>query len=204
MLRIIGFNKLIIRNCFLENQMRVIAGQYRGRILKSPSDSKTRPTSDRLRETLFNILSPRIDDETRVLDLCAGTGAVGIEALSRGANYATFVDKSRKMCGLIEQNLDNLKIPEEQTEVFHISAEDFLRRSEEKVWDIIYFDPPYESDYLDVLQYFADEHKSYLSAGGVLIVEHSSKVLMPDLIGDLRRWRLLKQGDSSLSFFEKS
>ena len=87
--------------------MRVIAGIYRGRILKSPADNKTRPTSDRLRETLFNILAPRIDEETRFLDLCAGTGAMGIEALSRGAAHVTFVDRSRRACALIEESLDN-------------------------------------------------------------------------------------------------
>ena len=78
--------------------MRIIAGEYRGRVLKSPPDNRTRPTSDRLRETIFNILAPRIDEETRVLDLCAGTGAIGIEALSRGAGFVTFVDKSRRAC----------------------------------------------------------------------------------------------------------
>ena len=81
--------------------MRVIAGIYRGRVLKSPPDNKTRPTSDRLRETLFNVLAPRIDEETRFLDLCAGTGAIGIEALSRGAAFVTFVDKSKKSLSLI-------------------------------------------------------------------------------------------------------
>lgn len=184
--------------------MRIIAGQYRGRVLKSPPDNKTRPTSDRLRETLFNILSPRIDGETRVLDLCAGTGAVGIEALSRGAGYTTFVDKSRKICAVIEENLDLLKIPEEQTEIFNNSAEDFLRRNEDKSWDIIFFDPPYENNYFDVLQYFSDEKPRFLSNEGILIVEHSTKALIPDQIGELRRWRLLKQGDSSLSFYENA
>jgi 16S rRNA (guanine(966)-N(2))-methyltransferase RsmD len=91
--------------------MRVIAGVYRGRTLKSPADTKTRPTSDRLRETLFNVLAPRIDDSTRFLDLCAGTGAIGIEAISRGASFVTFVDKSRKACALIEDNLEHLSIP---------------------------------------------------------------------------------------------
>lgn len=182
--------------------MRIIAGQYRGRVLKSPPDNKTRPTSDRLRETLFNILAPRIDSESRILDLCAGTGAIGIEALSRGAGYATFVDKSRKMCGIIEENLDLLKIPEDQTEVFNSEADDFLRRNEEKIWNIIFFDPPYESNYFDVLQYFSGEKTPFLSDGGILIVEHATKALMPDEIGTLRRWRVLKQGDSSLSFYE--
>lgn len=184
--------------------MRIIAGKYRGRILKSPPDGKTRPTSDRLRETLFNILAARIDDEARILDLCAGTGAVGIEALSRGANHAVFVDKSRKMCGLIEGNLDLLKIPEDQTEIIQSSAEDFLRRNTEKVWNIIYFDPPYASNYFDVLQHFNSDKILFLTEDGLLIVEHPTKVVMPDLIGELRRWRLLKQGDSSLSFYENN
>src|SRR5216684_3217088 len=92
--------------------MRIIAGKYRGRKLKSPPSLQTRPTSDRLRETLFNILAPRING-ARFLDLCAGSGAVGIEALSRGAAHATFVDRSRKMCGLIEANLEALDVSQD-------------------------------------------------------------------------------------------
>ena len=84
--------------CFF---MRVISGIYGGRKLKRPADNRTRPTSDRLRETLFNIIGPSINNGTRFLDLCAGTGAIGIEALSRGAGYAGFVDRARKNCALI-------------------------------------------------------------------------------------------------------
>lgn len=182
--------------------MRIIAGKYRGRILKSPPDGKTRPTSDRLRETLFNILNPSIDDKTRFLDLCAGSGAVGIEALSRGAKYAAFVDISRKMCALVEENLDLLEIPEEQTEVVQSNAEKYLARSAE-TFDIVYFDPPYSDDYLDVLRKFAGENSTLLSAEGILIAEHHAKQNLPDLLGELRRWRLLKQGDSCLSFYER-
>src|SRR6185436_4351978 len=101
--------------------MRIIAGKYRGRRLKSPPDSRTRPTSDRLRETLFNVLASRIQG-ARFLDLCAGTGAVGIEALSRGAEHVTFVDQSRKMCGLIEANLNALKIDDDEIEVVAAEA----------------------------------------------------------------------------------
>src|SRR5215210_8655416 len=120
--------------------MRIIAGQYRGRVLKSPPSMNVRPTSDRLRETLFNVLAPRIQD-ARFLDLCAGSGAVGIEALSRGAGHVTFVDRSRKMCGLIESNLDLCRVPEELTEVVLGEAADFLRRaaarsSADAAWDI--------------------------------------------------------------------
>jgi 16S rRNA (guanine(966)-N(2))-methyltransferase RsmD len=184
--------------------MRIIAGEYRGRVLKSPSDSKTRPTSDRLRETLFNILNPRIDGQTRFLDLCAGTGAIGIEAISRGAEFAAFVDKSRRACALIEENLDHLKIPEGQTEVFCNTAENFVRRETKKSFDIVFYDPPYENNYLVFLHEFDENAANLLSGDGVLIVEHHAKKTLPDLIGELRRWRILKQGETHLSFYEKS
>ncbi len=184
--------------------MRIIAGEYRGRILKSPSGIKTRPTSDRLRETLFNILTPRIDEQTRFLDLCAGTGAIGIEAVSRGANFVAFVDKSRRACALIEENLDLLKIPENQTEVFCNTAENFVQREQKETWDIVFFDPPYQSDYLIFLREFAENDENLLSDEGVLIVEHHSKNVLPDAIFNLRRWRILKQGETHVSFYERN
>jgi 16S rRNA (guanine(966)-N(2))-methyltransferase RsmD len=164
-----------------------------------------RPTSDRLRETLFNVLAPRIEG-TRFLDLCAGSGAVGIEALSRGAAHATFVDKSRKMCGLIEANLDLCGVPEDETEVVLAEASEFLRRAvareDDKRWDIAFFDPPYAIDYLPVLAAFGSG--SILAAEtGVLVVEHHHKNEMKDEVGAIRRWRILKQGDSCLSFYEQ-
>ena len=183
--------------------MRVIAGEYRGRVLKSPPDHKTRPTSDRLRETLFNILSPTIDDTTRFLDLCAGTGAIGIEALSRGAAFAAFVDKSRRACALIEENLDLLKVPEEQTEVFCHTAENFVQRAQKQAWDIVFFDPPYKNNYGVFLHEFDENIANLLSEDGILIVEHHAKTTLPDLIGEMRRWRILKQGETQLSFYEK-
>ena len=123
--------------------MRVIAGKFRGRRLKSPPGAQTRPTSDRLRETLFNILAPRLQG-ARFLDLCAGTGAVGIEALSRGASHITFVDQSRKMCGLIEANLTSLGVEADQYEIVVSEAFDYLRRRLMKApeFDIVFFDPP--------------------------------------------------------------
>ena len=183
--------------------MRVIAGEYRGRILKSPANIKTRPTSDRLRETLFNILQPRIDDETRFLDLCAGTGAIGIEAISRGAEFAAFVDKSRRACALIEQNLDVLKIPEEQTEVFCDEAEKFITRELSSQWDIAFFDPPYQTDYSIFLYKFGENASKLFRENGILIVEHHAKNLLPDAIAEIRRWRILKQGETQLSFYER-
>jgi 16S rRNA (guanine966-N2)-methyltransferase len=170
--------------------MRIIAGAYKGRNLKSPPSMQVRPTSDRLRETLFNIIAPRIED-ARFLDLCAGSGAVGIEALSRGARHVTFVDRSRKSCQLIESNVKLCRIPEEQYEIYQTTAEDFLRDSSEP-WDIVFFDPPYKEDYLRTLS---------LLDHGLVIVEHHHKNPLPETIGKLVRTRILKQGDSSLSFY---
>ncbi|MEO6655084.1 MAG: 16S rRNA (guanine(966)-N(2))-methyltransferase RsmD [Pyrinomonadaceae bacterium] len=182
--------------------MRVISGVYRGRVLKSPADNRTRPTSDRLRETLFNVLSPRIDEGTRFLDLCAGTGAIGIEALSRGAEFVTFVDRSKRSCALIEENLDKLDVAESSTEIFGLDADNFTGRQHPLGWDIAFFDPPYDSDYSLVLHEFG-YNKALLNDGGVLVVEHHTKKHMPDEVGSLRRWRLLKQGETSLSFYER-
>ena len=186
--------------------MRIIAGKFRGRKLKGPPSLQTRPTSDRLRETLFNILAPRIEG-TRFLDLCAGTGAVGIEALSRGAARVTFVDQSRKMCGLIEANLGAFEIGEEEIEIVTAEASDVLRRRIRKraeSFDIIFFDPPYAADHEAVLDYIGEHAPELLAKAGVLIVEHDKKKELREKSGELKRYRVVKQGDSSLSFFERS
>jgi 16S rRNA (guanine(966)-N(2))-methyltransferase RsmD len=162
-----------------------------------------RPTSDRLRETLFNVIAPRIEG-ARFLDLCAGSGAVGIEALSRGASDVTFVDKSRKMCALVEANLDLCRVPEEQTKVIQDEAEAYLSRSRKRNaagWDIVFFDPPYASNYLQVLEQLGDTTGKLLVQEGLLIVEHHHKNGLPDELGSIIRSRTLKQGDSALSFF---
>ena len=163
---------------------------------------QVRPTSDRLRETLFNVIAPRIAG-TRFLDLCAGSGAVGIEALSRGAGHVTFVDRSRKMCGLTEANLDLCRVPEDLTEVVLSEAAEFLRRAAARgghSWDIAFFDPPYAIDYAPVLSAFGAGQ--LLADDGLLIVEHHHKNELKDEVGAIRRWRILKQGDSCLSFYE--
>lgn len=172
--------------------------------MKSPSDNKTRPTSDRLRETLFNVLAPRIGEDSRFLDLCAGTGAIGIESLSRGAGFTTFVDKSRRACALIEENLDLLEIPEDQTEIVCLAAESFTSRAYDPGWDIVFFDPPYSSDYLKALFGMGRDENNIINEDGLLVVEHHSKLTLPDAVGGIRRWRLLKQGETSLSFYERN
>jgi len=139
------------------------------------------------------------------LDLCAGSGAVGLEALSREAAYATFVDRSRKMCGLIEANLDMCRVPEEQTDVYNSEASDFLHQAVTRkipAWDIIFFDPPYKDNYLRVLEFLNSHAVELLNADGLLVVEHYYKNHLPESIGKLQRTRMLKQGDSALSFYK--
>jgi 16S rRNA (guanine966-N2)-methyltransferase len=192
--------------------VRIIAGKYRGRNLKSPPSLEVRPTSDRLRETLFNVIAPRIEG-ARFLDLCAGSGAVGIEALSRGAAHVTFVDRSRKMAALIEANLELCKVATEDRQVVHAEATDYLRLAlrhgrkthgggKVEPWDIVFFDPPYATDCLPTLKTFGAESPSLLTENGLVIVEHHHKNELPDELGGLRRFRVLKQGDSALSFYE--
>lgn len=183
--------------------MRIIAGKYRGRKLKSPPSLQTRPTSDRLRETLFNILAPRISG-ARFLDLCAGSGAVGIEALSRGAAHVTFVDRSRKMYALIETNLKELKVSDDESEVVSKEALEFLKRQMKnagEAFGIVFFDPPYAMDYEAVLYYIGEQATRVLAEGGVIIVEHHRKKDLKEEVGGLKRYRMLKQGDSCLSFY---
>lgn len=183
--------------------MRVIAGKYKGRNLKSPPSMQVRPTSDRLRETLFNVIARRIHD-SRFLDLCSGSGAIGIEALSRDAVHVTFVDRSKKMVGLINANLELCRISHDEAEVVTSEAAEFLRAAVKRqpgLWDIIFFDPPYAENYLAVLDLIGSQTTGLLSESGLLIVEHHHKNQLPDEIGNLRRARILKQGDSALSFY---
>jgi 16S rRNA (guanine966-N2)-methyltransferase len=191
----------------LGNLLRIISGKFRGRKLKSPPSLEVRPTSDRLRETLFNVIAPRIAG-ARFLDVCAGSGAVGIEAISRGASHVTFVDSSRAMCTLIKSNLELCRIERGESDVIQSEALDYLRRfvakqpDSGKPWDIVFFDPPYATDHSPVLDIFGARPSSLLTETGLLIVEHQHKNELPEETGSLVRYRILKQGDSALSFYE--
>ncbi len=162
-----------------------------------------RPTSDRLRETLFNVLAPRIYD-ARFLDLCAGSGAVGIEALSRGAAHVTFVERSRKTCALIRSNLALCDVLKQEAKVLESPALDFLQRAAvrgSEPWNIAFFDPPYATDNLPVLELLGRYAAALLAEDGSLVVEHHDKNILVKEVGELRRQRILKQGDSVLSFY---
>ena len=143
------------------------------------------------------------------LDLCAGSGAVGIEALSRGARHATFVDQSRTMCALVKSNLDLCKIDESEGAVVQSEAQEYLRNAIAQqpgasAFDIVFFDPPYANDYLPILESLGAHASSLFTANGLLIIEHHHKNELKDKVGSIIRSRVLKQGDSALSFYQQA
>ena len=181
--------------------MRIIAGIYRGRRLRTLAGSMTRPTSDRLRETLFNILTPWIDG-SRFLDICAGSGAVGIEALSRGASEVTFIEKSRDACAVIEANLNTVGAAGRATiERRSASAALNVLEQESRQFDIAYFDPPYSSEmYHDVLERLGSG--TVIARSSIVVVEHRARNSPHAEYYQLHRFRELKQGESALAFYE--
>ncbi|MCA1556985.1 MAG: 16S rRNA (guanine(966)-N(2))-methyltransferase RsmD [Acidobacteria bacterium] len=184
--------------------MHVLSGKYRRRFLQSCASERVRPTARRLRETLFEFLSFRVDG-ARFLDLCAGSGAVGIEALSRGASHVTFVDRSPRMCGYIESNLEACGVPEGCAEIWMSDAEHFMRRAlreRERTWDIAFFDPPYATRYDPVIEAFG-AGLLLTPKRGVLVVEHHCENRLPENLPALKRWRVIRQGESCLSFYEQ-
>jgi len=181
--------------------MRVIAGAYRSRKLKGPGKLRLRPTSDRLRETLFNILGPSIEDSLFV-DLYAGTGAIGIEAASRGARLAILVEAHAATARLAKQNLEELGI-RGGVEVIQADAVAGLEKiaARRLMADFIFLDPPYEDadEHVKVLEYLDGSH--LVAPYGVVIVEHHYKMDLPGRFDRLERTRLLEQGDAALSFY---
>jgi 16S rRNA (guanine966-N2)-methyltransferase len=187
--------------------MRVIAGIYRSRILKSLKGLALRPTSDRLRETLFNVLGAGIQG-SRFLDVFAGTGAVGIEALSRGAEHVSFIENHAPSAALVRKNLAALNVPSGVT-VISVDAIRGLETLEAKIksggpaYDYIFIDPPYAAtkDYSRVLKKI--DASPLLAGRGIVIVEHRKTFDLPESFDTLKRLRLLRQGDAALSFYRR-
>jgi 16S rRNA (guanine(966)-N(2))-methyltransferase RsmD len=178
--------------------MRIISGRFKGRRLKTPTWGGLRPTSDRLRETLFNILAGRLDGAF-VLDAYAGTGALGIEALSRGASQVVFVERDRRAVTLIGDNLRHCGIAEGCA----IIRADIGRLSQPggpRPFDVILLDPPYEGVDLEAS---VGRAAHWLSVAGVLVLEHARRRVSPPNAGDLTRTRVVRSGDSALSFYRR-
>lgn len=180
--------------------MRIIAGRLRSRTLQAPPGLATRPTSDRLRETLFNVLAPRIEG-AEFLDLYAGSGAVGIEALSRGAARVVFVERAAPALKVLHANVARMEI-REGLEVFAGSVSAFMRRGGAG-FDVVFMDPPYdaEAEYSTALGMLGGAASELLRKDAVVIAEHRRNEKLNESYGALKRTRLLEQGDAALSFY---
>jgi 16S rRNA (guanine(966)-N(2))-methyltransferase RsmD len=178
--------------------VRIIAGALKGRRLKTPTWDGLRPTSDKLRETLFNIVSVRIVG-ARVLDGFAGTGAIGIEALSRGASHVTFVEQHARAISLIRENLAACN----REEGYTIEHGDFVqvlaRLRPDPAFDLILLDPPYDRPVRDAL----DASARLLQPAGLVVLERATRQ-EPDTPPSLERVRDVKSGDSTLTFFQRA
>ncbi len=186
--------------------MRVIAGTLRRRMLEAPAGLGTRPTSDRLRETLFNVLAPRMEG-ARFLDLYAGSGAVGIEAASRGAANVVLVERAEPALKVLGANLEKLGL-RGGVRVEAVSVGAFLRRVRPEGsllrFDVVFLDPPYEAaeEYATAMGLLGGAAVSLLGEDAVVIAEHRRKQKLEDGYGTLRRVRVLEQGDAALSFYK--
>ena len=174
--------------------MRVIGGEFGSRVLKSVPGLDTRPTPARLREALFNVVAPRIEGAV-FADLYAGTGAVGIEAISRGASRAIFIEAGHAALRVLRDNLKTLGI-ENRSTVRQSRAASLISGLQA---DIIFFDPPYEAE---------NEYEKILTALGetdaLVIAQHSTRLKLREAYGDLKRTHVIKQGDNALSFFDRA
>ncbi len=177
--------------------MRVIGGSFRSRRLKAVAGDTVRPTPDRLRETLFNVLAPVIEGAVFV-DAYAGTGAVGIEALSRGASRCIFIEPNRAALAVLRENLTELGVGREAEVVSGKAIPSLVKYGGA---DIIFLDPPYplEKEYRGSLELLGS-----LPARGLVIVQHEIRFELSEAWGELKRYRMLKHGDNCLSFLKRN
>jgi 16S rRNA (guanine966-N2)-methyltransferase len=177
--------------------LRIIAGALKGRRLDTPAWDGLRPTSDRLRETLFNVLADRID-RAKVLDGFAGTGAVGIEALSRGAATVTFVESDPRAVRLIERNLERCAVGDRYA-IIRAGFADTARRSPPGLFDLVFLDPPYGAD---AIVSTLEAAAPLVAPRGLLILEHARRDATPARVASIAKTRDINSGDSALSLYE--
>ena len=178
--------------------MRIIAGEKKGRQLLEPTWKGLRPTSDRLRETLFNVLRNDVVD-SRFLDGCAGTGAIGLEAMSRGASSVTFVESDERAVTLIEQNVQRCDSEKDTTILFGTLPDVFGGAGTRPVFDLCVLDPPYEFDTAAINAILIGV-KGCLEEGGLIVLERDRRAEPVEVCGLVNR-RRITSGDSALYFY---
>ncbi len=194
--------------------MRVIAGAFRGRRLIAPKDNRSvRPTADRVKESVFSIVREQIID-ANFLDLCAGTGSIGIEALSRGAKHVTFLERDPRCIQIIKQNLRTCGLvagPQARHSLLRrdaVKGISYLQK-QDATFEIIYFDPPYGTGLESIPDLYSTclaslAENALLHTDGTLLVEHAKRVVMPDTVGSLTQNRQATYGDTVVSFYQKN
>lgn len=180
--------------------MRIISGKVRGLSLKTLDGDSTRPTRDMVREALFSILISYVPD-SRFLDLFAGSGAIGLEALSRGAFSCTFIDSNPKCTKIIKENIKKAKF-EPQSIIINIDYKRAIKNFKEDMFDIIYVDPPYNKEMgVDAINSLSE--KDVLNDKGVIILETDTNEIVPDVIGRYEKFNYKRYGRNILSLFRR-
>lgn len=184
------------------SDLQVTDGKHRGKYIESSESPKARVTDRRLREALFRILHRQIR-AGRFLDLCAGAGTVGIEAISRGAIVSTFVERSARFSSLVKRNLEKLEIKIGHGEVYEAEVVPFLKNvgKRGRVWDVVYYGPPFDANYESVLELL--KKGVSLKKRGVLVIEHHAEMFFPEKLGVLQRWKVVTEDEVSLSFYDR-
>jgi 16S rRNA (guanine966-N2)-methyltransferase len=175
--------------------MRIVRGSLGGRVLRAPHGADTRPTSEKVREAIFNIL-PDVEG-MQVLDLFAGSGALGIEALSRGAAHATFIDQAKPALAAVRGNLRELGLEARSTVIAGDAVAMAARHVPASPWQLVFVDPPYRSD----LAVRAVQTLAHLAPEAVIVIEHDRRNAPPDALGSLLRTDQRRYGDTLVSFY---
>ncbi|MDF2545726.1 MAG: rsmD [Anaerosolibacter sp.] len=195
----------IYAKIFIEGRgifLRVIAGKLRGRKIKAPDGMHTRPTTDRVKESIFSMIYPYIIDST-VLDLFAGSGSLGIEALSRGAEKAYFVDNNKQSLSIVKENLINLGLLD-QSIVLLAEAMKALKdiSLKDQIFDIIFLDPPYMKGFIIPCIETIKEN-GLLNIDGIIVIEHNVEDVLPAEVGDLIKIKDRRYGDTNISIYSR-
>ena len=184
------------------SDLQITDGRLRGKYLQNSTSPKMKVTSRRVREAVFKILFRRIRAR-RFLDLCAGAGMIGLEAVSRGSIVSSFVERSPKMCSFIRKNMESLEVKTGHGEIFEIECLPFLKQMSKRrrFWDVVYYSAMGSPDLDEALRFFG--RGIPISPGGTLVIEHAAEIFLPERVGVMKRWRVVVQGDVAISFFER-
>ena len=186
----------------ITSDLQISDGRFVGLLLSNVEKLNPTVSAGKLRDSMFRLLSRKVR-AGRFLDLCAGNGTIGIEALSRGAMLGTFVERSARMCSCIRKNLEQCGIKNGHSEIFEMEAVPFLRRAghRRRFWDIVYCGTPCNAEFIPVLKCLGNGFS--VRPGGMVIIEHPSETVFPEKVGLLQRWRVIGKDDVALTIYER-